>query len=246
MLEARNLALALGAFRLGPVSLRVERDDYLILLGPSGCGKTSLLRAMAGAYAVMPGQLFCDGRDLSGVTPEDRRISYVSQSADLFPHLTVAQNIGFGLSYRGVPRSERRDRVEAMARRFGVDALLRRHTPLLSGGEAKRVALARGLIVGPLALLLDEPLAGVDPYAREGMFDALRMIHDELHTATIHVTHDRDEARAMGTRCAVMRDGRTEQEDDIEALFARPATPFVARFLGLGAARRPASPGGAP
>jgi len=234
LLEVRELSLRLGDFTLGKLSFSLERDDYMVLLGPSGCGKTSLLRTIAGVYRAAPGRLFLDGKDIGDWPPQRRRISYVSQTADLFPHLDVGGNIAFGLRYLGLTRAERRRRVERIADLFGIGSLLRRDATTLSGGEAKRAALARGLVVEPRILLLDEPLAGVDPGARAGMFGVLGMIHDELHTATIHVTHDRDEARAMGRRCAVMRAGRIEQCGSLEELFRAPRTRFVAEFLGEG------------
>lgn len=234
LLEIRKLKLGLGAFTLGEMSLALAPGDYLVLLGPSGCGKTSLLRAVAGLLPVGRGQLWLEGTDCGNTPPHRRRVSYVSQSTDLFPHLNVAQNIGFGLSYLALSRTERRRRIERISAQFGIAGLLGRETANLSGGESKRVALARGLVVNPRVLLLDEPLSGVDEHARAGMFEALKMIHDELGTATVHVTHDRVEAAAMGGRCAVMRAGRIEQEGALEELLRRPRTEFVAEFLGRG------------
>jgi len=232
LLEIRRLHLDLGGFALAEISLSLERGDYLVLLGPSGCGKTTLLKAVAGVYRTGAGQLFLEGEDVGGWPPQRRRVSYVSQTADLFPHLDVGGNIAFGLRYLGLRRTERRRRVERMAELLGIGSLLSRWPATLSGGEAKRVALARGLVLTPRVLLLDEPLAGVDPGARAAMFGVLRMIHEDLRTATIHVTHDRDEARAMGQRCAIMRSGRIEQVGSLDELIAAPLTPFVAEFIG--------------
>lgn len=232
LLEIRELKLTLGAFTLGKVSLSLARGDYMVLLGPSGCGKTTLLRAVAGLFRVGKGQLWLEGSDCGSTPPHKRRVSYVSQTTDLFPHLNVERNISFGLDYLDLTRRERRARVERIAEQLGISGLLQRETTNLSGGESKRVALARGLVMNPRILLLDEPLSGVDEYARSGMFDTLKMIHDELGTATIHVTHDRDEALAMGEHCAVMRSGLVEQAGTLDDLFNAPKTTFVAKFLG--------------
>jgi len=237
LLEIRRLKLRLGEFTLGEIFLRLARRDYMVLLGPSGCGKTTLLRAVAGLFRLPPGRLWLEGADIGSLPPHKRGIGYVSQTTDLFPHLSVEQNIGFGLRYLGLTRAERRERVERMAEMLGVEGLLRRNTVNLSGGEGKRVALARGLVIDPRILLLDEPLNGVDHYARAGMFDVLRMIHDDLGTATIHVTHDREEAWAVGGRYAVMRDGLIEQSGTPDELLNAPKTPFVAEFLGAGGRR---------
>jgi ABC-type Fe3+/spermidine/putrescine transport system ATPase subunit len=234
-LEIRKLKLKIGDFIFGPVSLALEQGDYLVLLGPSGCGKTTLLRALAGVFEVAPERLFLLGHDVGCVPPQKRHVSYVTQTNDLFPHLSVRKNIAFGLRYLKLSHEERESRIHRMAGLLGIDALLDRNPATLSGGEAKRVALARGLVVTPRVLLLDEPLDGVDHNARAGMFEVLRMIHDELGTATIHVTHDRREARALGQGCAVMREGRIEQIGTLHELFHHPATEFVADFLGDGA-----------
>lgn len=223
--------MRVGEFRLGELWLSLAPGDYLVLLGPSGCGKTTLLRVVAGVYGVAPGRLFLAGQDLADVPPQERHISYVSQTNDLFPHLSVKANIAFGLSYLPLTAGERERRVRRMAGLLDIAGLLDRSPVMLSGGESKRVALARGLVMNPRMLLLDEPLDGVDHNARAGMFDVLRMIHEELGTATIHVTHDRRDARALGRRCAVMREGRIEQVGSAEELFERPGTEFVAEFL---------------
>jgi ABC-type Fe3+/spermidine/putrescine transport system ATPase subunit len=228
----RNLSLTLGAFRLGPLSLQLAGGDYLVLLGPSGCGKTSLLRAVAGIYPVAPGQLLLEGRDVGRLAPHRRGVGYVSQTADLFPHMTVAGNIAFGLRYLGVPRDARRERVEHIAGLLGVEDLLERSPATLSGGEAKRVALARCLAVRPRLLLLDEPLGMLDHNARRRMLELLGAVHAELGTATLHVTHDREEAWALGGRCAVMDAGRLVGEGVVEELFRRPRSRLVAEFLG--------------
>ncbi len=234
LLELRNLTVRLNGFALQGISLSLMRGDYLVLLGPSGCGKSTLLRTLVGAYAVEPGVLFLEGEDAGALPPHLRRIGYVAQSVDLFPHMDVAANIRFGLAYLPLTAQEKRLQFERIVELLGVRALLGRSPANLSGGEGKRVAMARSLVVSPRALLLDEPLSGIDEFARPEMLRTLRMLHDELGTATVHVTHDRDEARRIGGRCAVMRAGKIEQIGATEEIFRAPATPFVAEFLGKG------------
>ncbi|MHC4915728.1 MAG: ABC transporter ATP-binding protein [Planctomycetota bacterium] len=233
-LSLRDLSLRLGGFRLGPLSLELDAGDYLVLLGPSGCGKTSLLRAVAGVYRVDPGMLLLSGRDAGRLAPQERRVGYVSQTADLFPHMSVVDNIVYGLRFRGIPRAERMRRCLRVARMLEVDGLLARRPATLSGGEAKRVALARSLAIGPGLLLLDEPLSMLDHNARGRMLDLLRAVHEEMGTATVHVTHDREEAWALGARCAVMSAGQLEGQGPVVELFRRPERRFVAEFLGAG------------
>ena len=239
LLAARNLTLRLGGFTLGELSLDLAPGDYLVLLGPSGCGKTTLLKAVAGICRPGRGEILLDGRDVTHIPVEKRGLGYVAQAADLFPHMDVAGNVAFGLRYLGLPKDERDRRFERTADLLGIRGLLSRRSWTLSGGEGKRVALARCLATSPKVLLLDEPLGGLDPNAKLAMLDVLRTIHGELGTATIHVTHDFQEARAIGRRCAVMREGRIEQIGPQEDLFREPATPFVAEFLGLALPARP-------
>jgi ABC-type Fe3+/spermidine/putrescine transport system ATPase subunit len=231
-LELRGLELALGDFRLGPLSLSLAAGEYLVLLGPSGCGKTSLLRAVAGIHPSAPGQLRLGGSDAGRLPPQLRRVGYVSQGADLFPHLSAGGNIAYGLGWQGLPREEVRRRVRRLATMLEIEELLSRAPATLSGGEAKRVALARSLATEPRLLLLDEPLSMLDHNARRRLLELLRRLHAELGTATVHVTHDREEAWALGGRCAVMRAGRIEADGAVGELFRRPASRFTAEFLG--------------
>ena len=247
LLELCSLELKLGAFRLGPVSLSLAAGDYLVLLGPSGCGKTSLLKAIAGFHPTAAGQLFVEGREAAGLPVHRRGIGYVSQAADLFPHLDVAGNVRFGLAYSRLSPLEKLERFDRIVELVGLEGLLDREPATLSGGEARRVALARALAVSPRLLLLDEPLGMLDEQARPEMLETLKRLHAELGTATVHVTHEREEAWAVGARAAVMRAGRVEQLGPVGELFRRPATCFVAEFLGganVLAARFEARPGG--
>ena len=232
LLEINDLRLTLGGFTLGSVTLSLEEGDYMVLLGPTGCGKTSLLRAIVGIYAAGPGRIRLDDKDMSGVPLHKRDIGYVAQIANLFPHMNVARNIEFGLACRGVARRDRGEKVRGIAEMLKITKLLDRDTWNLSGGESRLVSLARSLVVDPRVLLLDEPLSGLHHTARTDMLSILRTVHEDLGTATIHVTHNRDEAWAFGERCAVMREGGIEQVGAVEELFRRPKTRFVAEFLG--------------
>ena len=237
LLELRGLRLVLGDFSLRDVSLRLGAGDYVVLLGPSGCGKTTLLRCVAGHYRTAPGMVRLAGTPMGRTPPQKRHVGYVAQAVDLFPHLDVARNIAFGLRYLGLERALRRARFDRIVELLGLRSLLGRDPAMLSGGESKRVALARSLVLEPRVLLLDEPLSMLDPNARESMLATLRRIHTELGTATVHVTHEREEAWALtegdeSGRVAVMRDGRIEQVGPVGELFRRPGSRFVAEFLG--------------
>jgi len=232
LLTLSGMTLSLGQFRLGPLDLSMQRGDYLVLLGPSGCGKTSLLKALAGLYPCKTGELFFEDCDAVKLSPQHRRVGYVSQGSDLFPHLSVARNIGFGLRYLGMTRSQRNSRIAEMAAHLQISALLDRYPESLSGGETRRVALARCLVLKPRLLLLDEPLSMLDHNARQRMLELLTSIHNQLGTATIHVTHDREEAWALNGRCAVMDSGQLLASGSVDELFRRPRNRLVAEFLG--------------
>jgi len=241
LLELADLSLRVGEFALRDVSLQLGGGDYLVLLGPSGCGKTTLLRAIAGYYRTGADMIRLSGRPIGVMPPHRRRVGYVAQTVDLFPHMDVARNVAFGLRYLRLPRRERRRRLDRIVDLLGLRPLLERHPAMLSGGESKRASLARSLAVEPRVLLLDEPLSMLDPNARAAMLGTLRTIHRELGTATIHVTHEREEAWALAERgpdgreagrVAVMRDGVIEQAGPVEELFRRPTSRFVAEFLG--------------
>jgi ABC-type Fe3+/spermidine/putrescine transport system ATPase subunit len=231
-LSIEALRARAGAFRLGPIDLGMEEGEQLVLLGPSGCGKTTLLRTLLGAQPLAGGAVRVEGRDLSERPVHRRRFAYVAQKSDLFPHLTVRQNIAFGLRYRGLPRRERHTRTDELAELVGAGDLLGRRPGGLSGGETRRVALARSLGPEPRLLLLDEPLSMLDPNAREAMIATLTRLHETLGTTVIHVTHDREEAWLLQGRCAVMHRGRILQTGTAQTLFREPATVFVAQFLG--------------
>ncbi len=221
-----------GCFRLGPLSLQVPAHAWFMLLGPSGSGKTTFLRLIAGVIAAPKGAIRLGGRDLGPLPPEARRVAYVSQNGDLFPHLTVAENIGFGLHFKPLARATRTDRVNRLLTLFGITHLAARRAGTISGGEGRRVAVARALAPDPALLLLDEPLGMLDPNGRAELQDCLTQVHRELGTTTLHVTHDREEAWTLGSRCGVLLDGRLVQEGPVETVFRHPASREAARFLG--------------
>ena len=204
----------------------------LAVVGPSGSGKTTLLRLVCGLLEPDEGAVRIGGQEQAGVPPERRPVAMVFQGFALFPHLTVRENVGFGLRVRRVRRAERDTRVERAAQALGLTGLLDRQPAQLSGGERQRVALARALVRDPAVFCLDEPLSALDPLLRA---DARRELADLLRAdgrCAVFVTHDQAEAMTLGDRVAVLRDGRLEQVDTPRALYDRPATPFVASFVG--------------
>ncbi|HEX6076694.1 MAG TPA: ABC transporter ATP-binding protein [Micromonosporaceae bacterium] len=214
------------------VDLAVARGELLVVLGRSGAGKSTLLRVVAGLEPATRGRVRITGRDVTRLRPGRRDVSMVFQSYALFPHLTVADNIGFGLTVRDVPKAEARERIRKAAEAVGCEHLLARRPGQLSGGERQRVALARALVREPDVFLLDEPLSNLDAELRVRTRTELRALHDRVGTTMLHVTHDQTEALVLGDRVAVLRDGRIEQVGTPEEIWRRPATSFVARFVG--------------
>jgi len=217
---------------LDDVSLDVAEGELLTVVGPSGSGKSTLLRLVAGLDEPDAGSVAVGGRDLAGVPPAGRGVAMVFQGFALFPHLTVAENVGFGLRARGTPAAETRARVEAAAAALGLGALLDRRPAALSGGERQRAALARALAARPRVLLLDEPLSNLDAPLRAQARAVLREVHAQTGATVVHVTHDQAEALTLGRRVAVLAAGRLEQVGPPDEVYARPATRFVAGFLG--------------
>jgi putative spermidine/putrescine transport system ATP-binding protein len=214
------------------LDLMVERGEFMALLGPSGCGKTTTLQMIAGFVAPDRGAITLEGQDLVRVKPNRRGLGLVFQSYALFPHMTAAGNVAFGLEMQRVPRAERETRVAAMLKLVGLAGFAARFPRQLSGGQQQRVALARALAICPRVLLLDEPLSNLDAKLREEMQIELRQILRSLGTTTILVTHDQAEAMAISDRISVMNAGRIEQVGTPTRVYDRPATPFVAGFLG--------------
>jgi ABC-type sugar transport system ATPase subunit len=217
---------------LDGVDLEVLDGELLVVVGPSGCGKSTLLRCIAGLEAVDEGTIRIGARDVTNVRPAARDVSMVFQSYALFPHLTVQENIGFGLVVRELPKREVRTRVDEAAVLVGVTGLLDRRPYQLSGGERQRVALARALVRRPEAYLLDEPLSNLDAGTRVEMRTELRRLHREVGATMVHVTHDQVEAMTLGDRIAVLEQGRVRQVGTPDELYREPRDRFVAAFLG--------------
>jgi ABC-type Fe3+/spermidine/putrescine transport system ATPase subunit len=220
---------------LSGIDLRLERGHTLAVLGPSGCGKSTLLRLVAGLELPNSGTIRCDGEDVSGVPPYRRGFGLMFQDYALFPHLTVAQNVAFGLRMMNWPRARQAARVDEMLALVSLPGYGPRPVYHLSGGEQQRVALARSLAPSPRLLMLDEPLGALDAALRKDLLNELRQIIGRLGVTTIYVTHDQDEALAIAETIILMRAGRVAQSGAAEDLVERPASPFVAAFLGLGA-----------
>jgi len=207
-LQLRGVCIALGEFRLGPISLALDCGDYLVILGPGGCGKTTLLKTIAGILRPAAGEIHIGGRRVDGLPSYRRHVGYVPQHSLLFPHRTVAANVRFGLRYADGSKAQREARFARAVELTGVAGLLDRFPASLSGGETRRVALARALAVTPAVLLLDEPLSMLDPEARQSLVETLCGIRRETRTVTLHVTHHAEEAQPVATACATMLAGQ--------------------------------------
>ena len=216
------------------VDLKVERGELLAVVGPSGCGKTTLIRLIAGLEAPDSGRVIIEGRDATALPPERRNVSIVFQNYALFPHMTVAENVAYGLLMRGVPRREREQAVKEALQLVGLSDFERRRPDELSAGQQQRVALARALAPRPHTLLLDEPLSALDADLRERLRLEIRRIQRELRITTILVTHDQEEALGIADRVAVMNEGTLVQVGDPWQVYDAPASVFVARFIGKG------------
>jgi iron(III) transport system ATP-binding protein len=214
------------------ISLTVEDGEFFSLLGPSGCGKTTILRMLAGFTFPTSGTIFFDDQDVSYIPPNKRNTGMVFQNYALFPHMTVFENVAFGLRTRKVPKAERADRVAGALKLVGLSGLEARPVPLLSGGQQQRVALARAVVIEPNLLLLDEPLSNLDAKLREETRDQIRDLQKQLGITTIYVTHDQEEALAVSDRIVVMDDGIGQQLDTPDVIYRQPANRFVATFMG--------------
>jgi putative spermidine/putrescine transport system ATP-binding protein len=214
------------------IDLRIPSGSYCCLIGPSGCGKTSTLRMIAGHETASGGDVLIAGRNVTELPPAQRGTAMMFQSYALFPHLTCLDNVAFSLRMRGVAKAERRRKAAEMLERVHLGEMAERRPAQLSGGQQQRVALARALITNPAVLLLDEPLSALDPFLRGKMREELKRLQRDLGITFIHVTHSQDEALALSDLVVVMERGRILQSDAPRAVFEKPRTPFVARFLG--------------
>jgi multiple sugar transport system ATP-binding protein len=214
------------------VSLEIASGEFLVLVGPSGCGKSTLLRMIAGLEEVTEGTVAIEERDVTDLPPRARDVAMVFQTYALYPHMSVRENLGYGLRVRKTPKNEIAERVEKVAEMLGLERLLDRRPAALSGGQRQRVAMGRAIVREPKAFLMDEPLSNLDAKLRVSMRAQLSALHGRLGTTTIYVTHDQIEAMTLGHRVAVMREGRIQQVDTPQVLYARPANLFVAAFIG--------------
>lgn len=234
MIELRSVSKAFGNVKaVDALSLDVRHGELLAILGPSGCGKTTLLRLIGGYEKLDSGALLVDGADVTARPPESRNVGMVFQNYSLFPHLTVLENVEFGLKMRGVAREERAAKARDMLAFVNLYGVEKRKPKQLSGGQQQRVALARALAISPSVLLLDEPLANLDRQVREHMRAELRGWQQRLGITTILVTHDQEEALGLADRIGVMENGRLHQCASPVELCVRPANEFVAGFFGL-------------
>jgi len=231
--QVRDLSVDLGEFHLRHIDLEIEAGEYFVILGPTGAGKTVLLETIAGLFRHSSGGILLDDEEVSHTPPERRGIGFVYQDYALFPHLSVGENVAFGLKLRRVERAVILERVTAISEMLGLKELLHRRPNTLSGGEQQRAALARALVVEPRLLLLDEPLSALDPETREALRSELGGVQSQLGTTTLHVTHDFEEAVTLGHRIAVMNEGLIVQVGSPEEIFRKPASEFVARFVGV-------------
>ncbi|WP_407180914.1 ABC transporter ATP-binding protein [Bradyrhizobium sp. STM 3562] len=231
--DVRSVSKAWGdTLAVNDVSFAVNEGELVVLLGPSGCGKSTMLRLIAGLDEPTAGAIAIEGRDVRGLTGAARGVAMVFQSYALFPHLTVADNITFGLSVRGIARAQMAQRLEKIAGLLGLEALLKRKPAQLSGGQQQRVALGRALIAEAPVCLLDEPLSNLDAQLRQDLRREIRALQQRLSITMIYVTHDQTEAMSMADRVILMRGGRIEQNGRPADLYECPASLFTARFIG--------------
>jgi sn-glycerol 3-phosphate transport system ATP-binding protein len=232
-IRLNSVTKAFGASRaVDNVSFETAKGGFAVLLGPSGCGKSTTLRLVAGLEQVSEGQVLIGGRDVTSLPPAARRISMVFQSYALFPHLSVAENILFGLKVRAVPRDEQTQRLKRVAGLLGLEKLLERKPSQISGGQQQRVALGRAIIAEAAVCLMDEPLSNLDAQLRHDMRREIRALQQELGITMVYVTHDQTEAMSMADQVILMKDGRVVQDATPAELYSRPANVFAARFIG--------------
>jgi len=232
LLERVTKAFSGGVTAVDDVTLEIAPGEFLVLVGPSGCGKSTLLRMIAGLEESTAGTIRIDGADVTDLPPRARDIAMVFQTYALYPHMSVRDNLAYGLKVRKTSKAETARRVDEVAELLGLDELLDRRPAALSGGQRQRVAMGRAIVREPKAFLMDEPLSNLDAKLRVSMRAQLSALHARLGTTTVYVTHDQVEAMTLGERVAVMRDGRILQVDTPQVLYAAPVNLFVAAFIG--------------
>jgi multiple sugar transport system ATP-binding protein len=214
------------------VSLEIRDGEFMVLVGPSGCGKSTILRILAGLEDVTAGEVFVGEQQVTDLPPKERDVAMVFQNYALYPHMTVEQNLGFGLKLRKTAKDEMKRRVNDVSKILGLEPFMERKPAALSGGQRQRVAMGRAMVREPRAFLMDEPLSNLDAKLRVQMRAQLALLHDRLKTTTVYVTHDQVEAMTLGERVAVLRDGILQQVDSPQNLYNHPANLFVAAFIG--------------
>jgi multiple sugar transport system ATP-binding protein len=229
----RNLKKQFGDFvAVRESSFTIEDGEFFMLLGPSGCGKTTTLRMIAGLELPTSGQIFLDGEEISQKPPSQRDIAFVFQMFALYPHMNVRKNISYPLASQGMPRAQIRAKIDEVAKILGIEDILNRPVGGLSGGDRQRVALGRAIVREPKAFMMDEPLGALDAEFRERMAEELRALHDRMGATTVYVTHDQLEAMQMGDKIVVMNNAVVEQFGTPQEIYDKPATMFVADFIG--------------
>ncbi len=221
-----------GVTAVNDFNLDIEDKEFVVLVGPSGCGKSTTLRMVAGLEEITSGELLIDGKLVNDIAPKDRDIAMVFQNYALYPHMTVFENMAFGLKLRKTPKGEIKKRVAEAARILEIEHLLDRSIKALSGGQRQRVALGRAIVREPKVFLMDEPLSNLDAKLRAQMRTEIIKLHQKLQTTVIYVTHDQTEAMTMGSRIVVMKDGYIQQVDSPQRLYEKPVNMFVAGFMG--------------
>ena len=233
MIELRGVGKLWGdVVALSPTNLTIPEGSFTVLLGPSGCGKTTTLRLIAGLDNASSGSIFVSGRDVTNEPPSRRKLAMVFQNYALFPHLSVADNIVFGLQVRKAPKQEQSDRLSRVLKLMGLEKLQDRKPSQLSGGQQQRVALARALVAEAKICLMDEPLSNLDAQLRQEMRQELRALQQKLGLTVVYVTHDQAEAMSMADQVVLLNRGRIEQVGSPREIYARPTTVFAARFIG--------------
>ena len=232
ILEHVEKAYAGGVKAVNDLSLDVKNGEFMVFVGPSGCGKSTALRSIAGLEEITGGTIQIGNRVVNDLPPKDRDIAMVFQNYALYPHMTVEQNLAFGLQLRKTPKDEIKRRVDEAAQMLGLEQYLKRKPAALSGGQRQRVAMGRAIVREPQAFLMDEPLSNLDAKLRVSMRGSLKQLHERLGVTTVYVTHDQIEAMTLGNRVCVLRDGQLQQVDTPQYLFESPVNLFVAGFIG--------------